>query len=230
MCFSASASFTAAAILGATGSLTLAASIRRQSSLGEILLAAFPLVFAAQQAMEGLVWLGIYGMLSPALMTFGTYGFVLTAYAFWPIMGPVVGWLLESPGSRRNLFAWLIVGGVVIAGYLSYAAISHPQTPVAMADWGGHIWYMHDFTYIPHIEMLYFFTACSALVLSSNRTAQCFAIVLTGAFMLTMLGFNINVVPSVWCFFAAAASLVIVVGVLVPTPEPEAVPERIRWW
>ncbi|MBY8974751.1 hypothetical protein KHP62_02960 [Rhodobacteraceae bacterium NNCM2] len=216
MCFSATASFTAAAVLGATGSFTMASALRKGLSRGECLMASFPLVFALQQAAEGLVWLGITGNLAPWLMPIGTYGFIFAAYVFWPLMGPVLGWMLEPPGIRRNIFAVLVAGGAGIAAYLAYAAISMPQTPMAMPEWGGHLWYMHKFVYIPNIETIYFVTACSALLLSSNRVAFWFAVVLTGAFIITMYGYNINVVPSVWCFYAAAASLVIVVGLLVP--------------
>lgn len=214
MCFSATASFTAAAILGATGSFTFMSAIAQKRSIGEKMLAAFPIAFALQQAGEGMVWLGIYGTLPAFLEPIAMAMFIFAAYVFWPIMGPVTGYLLEPDGPRKKLFAVLIAGGCIIAGYLAFAALSKPQTPLAVEHWGGHIWYMHDFQYIPYIETLYFLTACTALLLSSNRVAFWFATVLTGAFAITMWGYNINVVPSVWCFYAAGASLVIVVGLL----------------
>ncbi|MEM7508072.1 MAG: DUF6629 family protein [Pseudomonadota bacterium] len=219
MCFSATASFAAAAILSSAGTSSLGAAIRAKAGPGLVLLACFPLLFALQQAGEGLVWLGFYGAAPPWITQIGTGIFLFAAYVAWPILGPVTGWLIEPPGLRRNIFAALIAGGVLIAGYLAYAAISHPQQPMAMGQWGGHIWYMHEFVYVPHIETLYFVTACTALLLSSNRIAFWFALVLTVAFAITMWGYNINVVPSVWCFFAAAASLVIVVGIHQETPE-----------
>ncbi|MEM8792963.1 MAG: DUF6629 family protein [Pseudomonadota bacterium] len=214
MCFSATASFTAAAVLGATGAFTLGRSIVQKRPIGERTLASFPVFFALQQAGEGMVWLGIYGTLPAFLEPIAMGLFIFAAYVFWPVMGPVTGWLLEPPGPRKRMFVALILGGLIIASYLSFAALSKPQTPIAMEQWGGHIWYMHDFTYIPYIETLYFLTACTALLLSSNRVAFWFAVVLTGAFAITMWGYNINVVPSVWCFYAAGASLVIVVGLL----------------
>ena len=56
MCFSATASFTAAAIVGSIGAVTLwkAARLRDRALLP---IAAFPVLFALQQTVEGLLWL-----------------------------------------------------------------------------------------------------------------------------------------------------------------------------
>jgi hypothetical protein len=55
MCFSATASFTAGATLSALGIATLTQIRSRR----ELLLGSFPLLFAIQQFIEGLVWLTI---------------------------------------------------------------------------------------------------------------------------------------------------------------------------
>lgn len=53
MCFSATASFTASAVLGITGIATL----RQVKFKSLIFLACLPLLFAIQQFNEGLIWL-----------------------------------------------------------------------------------------------------------------------------------------------------------------------------
>ena len=55
MCFSASASFVTAAITGAIGIVTLT----RVNEPRELPFAATPLLFALQQAVEGLLWLNL---------------------------------------------------------------------------------------------------------------------------------------------------------------------------
>lgn len=212
MCFSDTASFSAGGILILGGALVLGRTMTTGRSSGERLLASFPLLFGIQQLGEGVVWLGIEGQIPPATAQLGMAVFIAAAYVLWPVLGPVTGFLLEPPGPRRNAFLALIAGGVGIAGYLAYAALIAPQTPQAVDAWGGHIWYMHEFEYIPYIESLYFMTACSALLLSRHRTAFWFAVVLTVSFLLTMWGEHLYVLPSVWCFFAACASAIIVVG------------------
>ena len=53
MCFSASISFTTAAVLTVAGVITL----KNTSNKKEYILASFPLIFALQQFVEGLSWL-----------------------------------------------------------------------------------------------------------------------------------------------------------------------------
>lgn len=53
MCFSASASFTAAAVLLGLGTVTM----RRARSRRELPYAAIPLLFGVQQLLEGMLWL-----------------------------------------------------------------------------------------------------------------------------------------------------------------------------
>ena len=53
MCFSATASFSAGAVLLGLGTLTVKSAHRRR----ELPLAAIPLLFAIQQLTEGVIWL-----------------------------------------------------------------------------------------------------------------------------------------------------------------------------
>ncbi|THD66260.1 DUF6629 family protein, partial [Phenylobacterium sp.] len=53
MCFSATASFTAAAVTGSLGLVAMA----RTRQLHDLPLAATPVLFAVQQVTEGLIWL-----------------------------------------------------------------------------------------------------------------------------------------------------------------------------
>jgi MFS family permease len=215
MCFSATASFTAAAVLTVTGAATLTISISRRLSPAEQLLAAFPLVFGLQQAAEGVVWLSIGGSATGWISTLAASLFICTAFGFWPVAGPLVGWALEpSGGWRKPTFAALVLAGLAVAVHLLYGAFTHPITPLADPEWGGHIWYVIEFERWPFIEFMYFFTACSALLLSSNRTAFWFGLVLAAGFIFTLLAYKLAVVTSVWCFFAAVGSLVIVAGFL----------------
>lgn len=64
MCFSAGASFAGALVLGATGVATL----KTNRSADSRLFASVPVIFALQQAAEGLVWLALKNSVSgPAL-------------------------------------------------------------------------------------------------------------------------------------------------------------------
>ena len=61
MCFSATANFVGSGVLGAAGVVTLTKVKHRR----ELVFAALPMLFAVHQFMEGFVWLGSDGILSP---------------------------------------------------------------------------------------------------------------------------------------------------------------------
>ncbi len=61
MCFSATANFVGSAALAAVGVLTLTRVRHRR----ELLFASLPTLFAVHQFIEGFVWLGLDGILSP---------------------------------------------------------------------------------------------------------------------------------------------------------------------
>ena len=56
MCFSASASFSAAALLLGIGALTLRSALATRQPRA-LLFAAIPILFAIQQLIEGVIWL-----------------------------------------------------------------------------------------------------------------------------------------------------------------------------
>lgn len=210
MCFSATASFAAFGVLTLTGAAVLRRAVRLDLGPGLVFLSSFPLVFGIQQGFEGLVWLGIRGELPAALRGVATYGFLFFALFFWPIAGPLAGRLIETRPVRRRLFVPLIAGGVAIGLYLMFIAIRHAAPPMAGPEWGGHVAYLLGVDLPGGVKYLYFFTACAALLASSNRAAFRFGLALTIAFAVTLIGFELKALPSVWCFFAAACSLIIV--------------------
>jgi hypothetical protein len=178
-----------------------------------VFLSSFPLIFGIQQGFEGLVWLGIHQVLDGGLRGLATYGFLFFALFYWPIAGPLAGYLIETQPVRRRCFVPLILGGVAIGLYLMFMAVRHPVPPMAGPEWGAHIAYMLGVDLLEGIEYLYFFTACAALLASSNSAAFRFGLALTVSFGVTMLGYELDALPSVWCFFAALCSLIIVQAV-----------------
>jgi hypothetical protein len=63
MCFSATANFVGSGVLGAVGVVTLTKVKHRR----ELLFALLPTLFAVHQFIEGFVWLGLDGTLSPVV-------------------------------------------------------------------------------------------------------------------------------------------------------------------
>ena len=85
MCFSAGASYSAAAMLG-LGGIFILSQIKDKK---QALFAAIPCIFAIQQLFEGFLWTSIGYNLSPVLQAIGMYGFLFFAIPFWPTWIPL---------------------------------------------------------------------------------------------------------------------------------------------
>jgi len=84
MCFSATANFVGSAALGTVGVVTLKKVKHRR----ELLFAALPLFFAIHQFIEGFVWLGLDGILSPTVAHNMGAAFMLYAQGLLPFLMP----------------------------------------------------------------------------------------------------------------------------------------------
>src|SRR5271154_6453857 len=107
MCFSAAANFTGSGLLGAIGAITLTRVKHRR----ELLFASLPVLFAVHQFTEGFVWLGLDGILSPAVTHFMGEAFVLYAQGLLPFLMPLSIWLFEPDArSRRRMLPFVLLG------------------------------------------------------------------------------------------------------------------------
>ena len=85
MCFSATANFVGSGVLGALGVLTLTKVKHRR----ELLFASLPTLFAIHQFIEGFVWLGLDGRLSPVVTHDMGAAYMLYAQGLLPFLLPV---------------------------------------------------------------------------------------------------------------------------------------------
>jgi hypothetical protein len=212
MCFSATASFTAAAATGAVG----IACIRHCREKTLLPLAAIPLLFAAQQAVEGFLWLSLPGgRFAPLLANL----FVASALVLWPPYIPAAVALAEPDGRRRRPFQLLLAAGAAAAVYTGADMARHPYAASLAA---GRLCYINGSPFPGWVLASYFAGTCLPPLLSSRKVLRLFG-------MLVMVGLGVSLASyyegflSTWCFFAAAASLTI----LFLVRAPDGVPQRI---
>src|ERR1700722_13665587 len=108
MCFSATANFVGSTALGAIGVVTLTKVKHRR----ELLFASLPILFAIHQFIEGFVWLGLDGILSPVVAHNMGAAFMLYAQGILPLLLPLSVLLFEPDRkSRRRMLPFVVLGG-----------------------------------------------------------------------------------------------------------------------
>jgi hypothetical protein len=122
MCFSAVANFVGSGVLGTIGVVTLTKVRHRR----ELLFAALPALFAVHQFIEGFVWLGLDGVLSPAVTHDMGAAFMLYAQGLLPFVLPLSVLLFEPDSkSRRRMFPFAVLGGATTL-YMLWALTAYP--------------------------------------------------------------------------------------------------------
>jgi hypothetical protein len=201
LCFSATMNFVGSGVLGTVGVLTLTKVKHRR----ELLFAALPTLFAIHQFIEGFVWLGLDGILSPAVARDMGAAFMLYAQGLLPFLLPLSVFLFEPDGrSRRRMLPFLVLGGATTL-YILWALTAFPLQVYIR---GNSIVYINQATNNMAVAVLYVIATCGSLFFSEVR-----AMVIFGAANLAILLFVMEVkryaFTSLWCAYAAVASVII---------------------
>jgi hypothetical protein len=223
MCFSAEASFTAAAFLLPAGAIAVQRAYRTDRRY--LPLAALPLFFGLQQLFEGLVWTG-NALSSDAMIQRFSLAYMFFSWLAWPVWVPFSTYFLEPCGRRYVYLTFAIIGGMLGAmQYLPYFAhegwLVTKFLPHAISYQGTVL-----FDLIMRRELtnaIYLFVIVVPLLTSSNRHAQIFGILISVVATVTYLFFQFAYI-SVFCFGGALMSLYVVYTVFSePTHEQEQV-------
>ena len=201
MCFSATANFVGSAALGAVGVVTLTRVKHRR----EVLFAALPLLFAIHQFIEGFVWLGLDGDLSPAVAHDMGAAFMLYAQGLLPFLLPLSVLLFEPTAKSRNrMLPFLVLGGATSL-YILWALTAYP---LQLYVRGNSIVYINQATNNTAVAVLYVIATCGSLFFSKIRP-----MIIFGAANLIILLIVMEVkryaFTSLWCAYAAIASVII---------------------
>src|ERR1700685_4237970 len=201
VCFSATANFVGSGVLGAVGAVTLTRVKHRR----ELLFAALPLLFAIHQFIEGFVWLGLDGILSPAVTHDMGAAFMLYAQGLLPFLLPLSVLLFEPDKKSRQRMLPFLALGVGTTLYILWALTAYP-TQVFIR--GNSIVYINQATNNMAVAVLYVIATCGSLFFSKIRM-----MVIFGAanliILLIVMEFKRYAFTSLWCAYAAVASLII---------------------
>ena len=209
MCFSAPGSFGMSGVLTVVGIAALAKSAQRPRRM----FAAVPLIFAAQQAAEGIVWLTIGEDALTPLHHAAVDTFLGIALVLWPTWLPISLRRIESDSFRRRALTGLCwLGGVVSVAGLVLLLRWQPAAVIVghsiRYDYAGSSDALQGFinlaAYVT-VTVVPFFVSTARM----TRTIG-FTFVVS---LLIVYAVQRDVLTSVWCFFAAVLSVLILLAV-----------------
>ena len=205
MCFSAGASFGAGAVLSIVG----AVAVIKAKTIPQGLFAAIPFIFSIQQVAEGMLWLSFNRDDIPG-RSFFTYVFLVFAIMFWPVWIPFTTRLLEKDVTQKKILTVILIAGMIVSAGFACIIILYPLEAVATHH---HIHYKLDLpTGINNLmwlfNILYFTTTIISTFISSVKRMKLLGSVFIASYLFAIYFYN-GAVLSVWCYFAALMSFVI---------------------
>jgi len=201
MCFSATANFVGSTALGAVGVVTLTKVKHRR----ELLFASLPLLFAIHQFIEGFVWLGLDGKLSPTTTHNMAAAFMLYAQGLLPFLLPLSVLLFEPNGKSRKRMVPFLALGAGTTLYILWALTAYPLQVFVREN---SIVYINQATNNTAVAVLYVTATCGSLFFSEVKPMVIFGFA-NLAILLIVMAFKRYAFTSLWCAYAAVASVII---------------------
>ncbi len=190
-------------VLGAVGVVTLTKVRHRR----EFLFAALPLLFAIHQFIEGFVWLGLDGVLSPVVAHNMGAAFMLYAQGLLPFLLPLSVWRFEpDKKSRERMLPFLVLGGATTL-YILWALTAYP---LELYVKGNSIVYINQATNNTAVAFLYVVATCGSLFFSKIKMMVVFGAA-NLVILLVVMEVKRYAFTSLWCAYAAVASAIILV-------------------
>ena len=201
MCFSAAANFTGSGVLATVGVATLTRVKHRR----ELLFASLPALFAIHQFIEGFVWLGLDGMLSPKITHNMGAAFMLYAQGILPFLLPLSVLLFEPSGQSRKRMVPFLGIGTLTTLYILWALAAYPTEIFAK---GNSIVYINPATNNTTVALFYVIATCGSLLFSKVKDMVIFGVA-NMVILLTVMAVKRYAFTSLWCAYAAVASVII---------------------
>ena len=207
MCFSASASLSASVLLIPTGIYCLRGAMT--SDKAYLPISAWPLFFGIQQAVEGLLWLGIASN-EQTLIDTSSLCFLFFSHFFWLFWAPFSAFSLETEKSLSIVLMIFTILGFFY-GALLYFPLVLEQSLVSIKVVNSSIYYGTKFIFNDLVPKNFSFVTYAIIILvplliSSNQRVNFIGSLISLSVIITYIMFS-HAFISVWCFFAAILSL-----------------------
>lgn len=207
MCFSATASFTTAALLLPVAAYTISTALKTDRRyLG---FAIFPLFFGIQQILEGSLWIEI-GQSNSAHSHIYALGFLFFAYLVWPFLVPFAAFLIEPRRNRKTAFLALSALGLLLGISLFVPLLFNPEwVPLRVVkysiDYNSRLIWEGIAPYSV-MRITYASIVCLPLLASSEKQIRFFGVIIALS-VIVGFAFADYAFTSIWCFMAAISSI-----------------------
>lgn len=202
MCFSATASFAAASVLGVAGVI----GMRKAWKTPMVWYASIPFLFGVQQAIEGVQWL----LEKPsAACSVAGYGFLFFALLLWPVYVPFSIYMMEKLQWNKMALRFSMLIGALVSLYL---LVPYLMSPLNVVEYQYSIRYEIAIPPIVLGMAMYVFAVVSPMW-SSRPRVRAFGVAVLVGFLAAWLTYK-YALTSVWCFFAAVTSIFVLTEVL----------------
>ena len=209
------------AIAGVVIGVIAVDALRHTKEPSQVALASVPVVLAAHQLIEMVVWWGIDGTVAASVGKAAIYAYLLIAFGLPLIFPPAIA-AMEPDAGRRRLMERLAIVGYIVALVLLAGIVTGP---VGAVDEGHHIAYHANLFHGTALTVVYILVTLGCCLASSHRFIVAFGVVnIVGVVMLawlTLTGF-----VSMWCAWAAVTSLIIAVHLRRVNGNPSVIAAR----
>jgi hypothetical protein len=205
MCFSAGASFVAGTVLAGVG----AVAVKKAKGTKLCLLSLIPVLFSIQQFVEGFVWLSLTKSEFSSWQNIAVYVFLTFALIIWPVFLPLAVLVSEKNKIRKRILLVTLGCGILTSLFMLYCLIFQEVTasvsylhihyavnyPLATLNWGN---------------LFYLIPTVLPAFISGDKLMKIFGVAILTSYFISFFYFKEDLV-SVWCFFAAIISAVILI-------------------
>lgn len=198
-----------------------ALSLREVRRRRELPFALLPAIFALHQFLEVAVWAGLDGDVSPGVANLAMRAYLFIAWPLLPTYVPLAVLMLEPWQARRRVAPFLGLG-VVVSAYLAFVVLANPVEVIRHAHGLEYATVVH---YPVVWAVLYITAVIGAPLMSGYRSIVAFGALNLAGLVLVAL-FYTQAFASLWCVFAAASSVLILVHMVRRRKLPDA--DRLR--